>query len=279
MRNLTKLNSLARIGFAARGVMYLLIGLLALWSGRSEDGAGALQPLGSGLGRILLAVMALGFLGYALWRLAEAAVDAEGKGEDAKGVILRLGGAISGLVHLSLFAAAAKLALGNGGGGSSGARQSAATALDLPGGALLLGAAALGLAVTGIVQLVRAAKASFLKNLDSRAAKRAWVEWLGRAGYAARGIVFLMIGWFLLSAATEHDAAEAGGIGAALESLSPDLRTAVAAGLLLFGLFSLVEARFRRIADPHVGDRLASQGARLQRHLRAMRRERRALSG
>ena len=267
MRNIPRLNSLARIGFAARGVMYLLIGLLALWSGRSEDGAGALEPLGSGLGRILLAAMALGFLGYALWRLAEAAVDSEGKGDDAKGIALRLGGAISGLVHLGLFAAAAKLALGNGGGNGDSTRQGAAAVLDLPGGALLLGVAAAVMAVTAAAQLVRAVKASFLEPLDPRAAAQTWVEWLGRAGYAARGIVFLMIGWFLLNAAIAQDAGEAGGIGAALKSLSPDMRMAIAAGLLLFGLFSLVEARFRRISDPRVSARLAAQGARLQRRL------------
>ena len=267
MRNIPRLNSLARIGFAARGVMYLLIGLLALWSGRSENGAGALEPLGSGPGRILLAAMALGFLGYALWRLAEAAVDSEGKGQDPKGIALRIGGAVSGLVHLGLFAAAARLALGDGGEGGDSTRQGAAATLDLPGGGLLLGAAALALAVTGAVQLVRAAKASFLAPLEARAAARPWVAWLGRAGYAARGIVFLMIAWFLLNAAIEDDAGEAGGIEAALDSLSPGLRSAIAGGLLLFGLFSLVEARFRHLADPRVADRLAAQGARLQRHL------------
>jgi hypothetical protein len=82
------------------------------------------------------------------------------------------------------------------------------------------------------------------------------VKWLGRAGYAARGVVFVAIAWFLFQAASKGDAGEAGGMAEALDSFPDALATAVAAGLLLFGVFSFVEARFRRINDPRVLDRL-----------------------
>ena len=260
----SKFELLTRIGFFARGIMYLVIGLLALWAGRSADPAGALERLGSGSGRILLAVMALGFLGYALWRLSEAIADTEGNGSDAKGKAMRAGGVLSGLVHLGLFFIAASIAVGSSDGSNGdSARRGARLALHLPAGELLLVVAAAGLLATGAVQLVRAAKAGFLRHLAPEAARLGWVKALGRAGYAARGIVFLVMGWFLLRAAIESDAREAGGMGAVLASLAPSIRLAVAAGLLLFGLFSFVEARHRRINDAKVLERLQRQGARL----------------
>ncbi|HEX8667699.1 MAG TPA: DUF1206 domain-containing protein [Allosphingosinicella sp.] len=251
--------AMTRIGFAARGVMYMLIGLLALKSGRTEDGAGAMEMLGSGFGRVALAAMAVGFLCYGLWRLSEAALDTQRLGRDVKGVAVRASGAVSGLVHLSLAWIAVRLAMGNGGGGG-GTRAKAAEAMALPGGWLLLAAAALGIGVAGAFQLVRAARGDFTKHLDGEAAGRAWVVWLGRAGYAARGIIFLLMAWFFARAAWTAHAREAGGIGEALDSLPASLRTAVAAGLLLFGVFSLVEARHRRIATPPVGAQLKALG-------------------
>jgi hypothetical protein len=257
-----KFETLTRVGFAARGIMYILVGVLALRAGRTEDGAGALSTLDSGWGRLALAAMALGFLAYGLWRLSEAAIDTQGHGKDAKGAVVRASGAVSGLIHLALAAFTARLALGAGRGGSGGdsTRDGAAAALDLPGGTLLLGLAAVALLVAGGFQLVRAVRADFVKNLDPEAAHRPWVIWLGRAGHGARGIVFLLIGWFLARSAWSDDAGEAGGIEKALDSLPESLRMAVAAGLLLFGLFSLVEARHRRIADTRVLQRLKALG-------------------
>ena len=264
MLDVPKLEALARIGFAARGVMYILIGVLALRSGRTEDGAGAMATLSGGSGSILLAIMALGFLGYGMWRLSEAAVDSENHGHDLAGVAVRAGGAVSGAIHLLLSGLAASMAMGSkGGSDDGGTRESVAATLDLPGGELLLFAAAVALLVTGLVQLGKAVRADFLRHLDGRAAGRRWIKALGRAGYAARGIVFLTIGCFLMKAAVESDAGEAGGIAEVLDWLSPGTRTAVAAGLLLFGLFSLVEARYRRINDPKVVDRLRRKASRL----------------
>ncbi|MDP8994877.1 MAG: DUF1206 domain-containing protein, partial [Pseudomonadota bacterium] len=91
---------LTRIGFIARGLMYGAIGLLALAGGRNEDGAGALRVLDGEVGGLLIGAMALGFFGYGLWRLSDAAVDGDGLGRGAKAVTVRLGRAGSGLLHL-----------------------------------------------------------------------------------------------------------------------------------------------------------------------------------
>ena len=262
MPSISKFEGLTRLGFAARGLMYIMIGWLALAAGRAKDPAGAMGILQEGIGRPILALMAAGFLGYALWRLTEALIDSEGHGSDAKGIAVRLGGAVSGLVHLGLGLYAANLAIGSGGGGGNGTapEEGAATTLSLPGGWMLLALAAAALVATGLYQLAKAVRADFLRFLEPEAARRAWVGWIGRAGYAARGLVFVLMGWFLWNAAMETRAASAGGIDDALTSLPPGIELAVALGLLLFGLFSLVEARYRRINDPEVLDRLKRKG-------------------
>ncbi|HEY0043683.1 MAG TPA: DUF1206 domain-containing protein [Allosphingosinicella sp.] len=250
------MEAMTRFGFAARGIMYFLIGYLAIRSGRTEDGAGAMQFLQGGAGKFVLIAMAIGFLGYGIWRLSEAAVDSEGHGHDAKGTAVRVGGAVSGVLHFFLAFVALKLALGSGGSGGGGTQQGAATALGLPGGQVVLLVAALALAAVGAYQLIKAAKAGFTRTLDPEASRQAWVVALGRAGYAARGIVFLLMGWFFFSAAREDQASEAGGIAEVLDSLPSTVQLLVAAGLLLFGCFSFVEARYRRINDPNVLARL-----------------------
>ena len=259
MLSVPSLEMLTRIGFAARGIMYVLIGYLALRFGQSEDGSGALGYLANGSGKLLVAGMALGFLAYGIWRISEALIDTEGHGSDGKGLVVRTGGAVSGLIHLGLSFLAMDLAFGRASGaGGGGTQEQTSTALGLPGGELLVGLAGLALIGSGLWQIAKAVKADFLRQLDQGAAGRPWVMWLGRAGYAARGIVFIIMGWFFVQAGFASDASEAGGMDAALNSLSGGVRSAVALGLLLFGLFSLVEARYRRINDPKVLDRLKS---------------------
>lgn len=262
MNGASRMETATRAGFAARGIMYLLIAFLALWSGRSEDGAGALKLLESGSGRVLLAVMALGFLAYGIWRIAEAVIDSEGHGSKAKGLAVRAGGAVSGVIHLGLGLYAAKLAAGRP-AESGGTEGGAATALSLPGGEVLLLVAAGAVLATAAVNLLKAAKGGFLKHPDARAAEQAWVKWVGRGGYAARGVVFAIMALFFWRAAQAASAAKAGGIGDALDWLSGWPRLLVAAGLGLFGIFSLVEARYRRINDPQVAARLRGAGRRL----------------
>lgn len=249
--NRHKLETFTRLGFASRGVMYLLIALLVLLSGRAEDGTGAMEYLGGGPGQIVLLLMAAGFAAYGLWRLADAWLDSEGNGSEAKGIAMRVGAAGSGLVHLTLAYYAVRLASGNGGqSGGDSSREGAATALSLPGGQALLALAAAALFVVGGYQLAKAVRATFLRQLERKAAGNAVIRILGRAGYAARGLLFLIMGYLLGRAALDDNAGEAGDMGEALSSLPSSVEMIVAAGLLLFGLFSFVEARYRRINAP-----------------------------
>ena len=103
---------------------------------------------------------------------------------------------------------------------------------------------------------MKAWKADFLKHFSADVARRNWVKWTGQAGYAARGIVFVMIGWLFAQAAFSGNAAEAGGMAEALRALPTTLFYVVALGFLLFGVFSLIEARYRQIKDPRVFDRI-----------------------
>jgi len=97
-----RLQKLTRLGFAVRGLLYIVIALLIITTGRAEDPSGALQYLGQGGGKLLLIVMTAGLLAYSLWRLSDAAFDIERHGSDRKGVMQRIGAAASGVVHLVL---------------------------------------------------------------------------------------------------------------------------------------------------------------------------------
>jgi hypothetical protein len=250
---------LTRIGFAARGLLYLTVGYLALKLGRAEDASGALGYVSHKAGAPVLGALALGFAAYGIWRLADAIFDTQNKGRDAKGLVGRLAGAGSGFIHLGLAFTAAKLALSgrSGSGSSENAESGAATAMSLPGGDLILYAAAAILVVAGFAQLGVAVRRSFCKHLSPEARNRWWVIAAGLGGHAARGIIFLVAAWLVFNATRHHHAEEAGALGDALLSLPGSLRAAVAAGLCLFGAYSLIEARYRIIPDPQVKRRVA----------------------
>jgi len=263
MPSAPRLETLTRLGFAARGVLYLVIGYLAIQAGQTTGSAGALRSLADGgVGRLALIVIALGLLGYGVWRCVDAALDLEGVGGGAKGLTERLGRALSGVVHLGLAVVALGLAFGGGGGaragGAGGEEAATGQLLALPGGQAAAGLVAVLFVLGGLSQAWSAYRLKFLKQLDQRAANKTWVRWVGRMGYLARGVVFVLVGILLWQAAATADPARAGGAGEALGSIDGWKRALVAAGLMLFGVFSLVQAAYRRITDPHVLARLGA---------------------
>lgn len=238
---------LCRIGFVARGLLYILIGLLVFGTGRTEDLTGALEYLGGGSGRLLLMGICAGLVAYGLWRLADAAFGIEHPGRSDKALGKRAVAGFIGLIYLYLAYKALRILLA-GESGSISAQQQADTILDLPGGGLMLGFVAAVLAVAGLNQLRLAIRCSFLYRLDGRA-REPLVKWLGRIGYAARGVIFPLVAVLIGRAALDGQSNEAGGMEQALDLLSGPVLYAVAAGLILFGVFSIIEGLFRQIRE------------------------------
>ena len=250
----------ARLGYAARGVVFVTLGLIALQAAlgrrQAEGQRGALREIASQpLGQVLLVIIAIGLLGYAAWRLIEAARGAEGEGSDAKGIGLRLAHAGSGLVYGSLAFQAVRLLQGASAGGDDEARAEHWTArlMALPWGRALVAAVGIGMLVYAGQQMRKAIKGKVARHLDlhelSPDSRRNVVR-MGQFGVGARAVVFAVAGVFLLLAARHANPSEATGLPGALEALQsapwgPWLMGLVALGLLAFGLFQIVQARYR----------------------------------
>ncbi|MBA2635606.1 MAG: DUF1206 domain-containing protein [Sphingomonas sp.] len=244
----SRFQSLTRVGFFGRGLLYILIAVLALGTGRTEDLTGALEYLNDGAGRLLLILIGAGLAAYGLWRLADAGYGMENPGPAGKALRKRAVAGVIGCIYLYTAYKAARILFAGGAVAISPQRQ-ADTVLDLPGGELVLGIAALVLAVAGLFQIRKAGKCSFLQHLDHRA-QAPLVKWLGRIGYAARGVIFITVAFMIGTAALDGRSDEAGGMEQALDFFSGPVLYAVAVGLLLFGTFSIIEALFRRIHQP-----------------------------
>lgn len=253
----TPFDTITRLGFASRAVMYAATGFLILRLGRTEDNLGALMFIESSFGGTLLAAMAVGFFGYGVWRLVETVTDTEGHGSELGGMLARIGGAGSGLIHLGLSWVAGRLAFGlEPSTAANPAARAATFAMSVPGGLGAIYAGAAVLLAVGIVQVARAIKCAFLRFLDPTVADKPWVAWAGRLGYLARGAVFVAAALLIARAAWLNRAQAAGGMEQALDSFPHAIRLMVAVGLLMFGAFSLIEAIYRRISDPAVLGRL-----------------------
>ncbi|MFF0215303.1 DUF1206 domain-containing protein [Streptomyces vinaceus] len=251
----------ARCGLVTRGVLYALIGLLALRvafgdeGGQEADREGALRELvGKPFGGVMVWAVGVGLVCMMLWRLSESVFGAAGP--DGRGPVKRL--ASAGRAVFYAVAAFSVLSFAAGGGGHSGDQQSrevTARALGLPAGQWLVGAAGLGIAVAGVVIAVQAARRSFRKHLAMGGVPgwgRKSVDFLGVAGGLARGAVFAAAGSFAVYAAVRYDPAQAKGVDDTLRSFAgtaagPWLLVAVAAGLMLFGVFSWAMARWREV--------------------------------
>jgi hypothetical protein len=242
-----RLTTLTRVGFAARGLLYFVIGFLVIQTGRAEDPSGALGYVAQGGGRWLLGLMGAGLVAYGIWRLADAALDVERRGTDGKALAQRVAAGASGLIHLGLAWQAFGLMRGAVADHQNTAGEGAGAALQLPGGSILLVLTGAVLVGVGFYQLLKAATGGFLRHLEPQIAGRAWVKLSGRAGYAARGLIFAIVGGFVLNAGIEERSDEAGGMADALAWLASPWDLVIAVGLIGFGIFSLVEARYRII--------------------------------
>ncbi|MCB0168372.1 MAG: DUF1206 domain-containing protein [Anaerolineae bacterium] len=255
---------LARLGFAAKGVVYALIGVLAVQyafgqGGEATGTTGALETIaGEPFGQILLVLIALGLVGYAVWQLMRAAMDTDSEGADATGIVKRIGYACSGIVHFGLAVIAAGMAIGavaGGSGGDSSVVNWTATLMSQPFGRWLVGlGGVIGIGV-GLYRIYKGYSIEFKNELNlsqMSATERQWTIYMGRAGLAAQGIVFAMVGSFFVQAAVQYDPNEARGLGGALQSLAeqpygPWLLAIVALGLVAHGIYMFILSYYRRI--------------------------------
>ncbi|TPG38061.1 DUF1206 domain-containing protein [Roseomonas nepalensis] len=262
-----RLELLARLGYAARGLVSLIIGSLALLAAAGQGGEatgskGALQALFSQRwGAALLVVVALGLFGFALWRTLQSVLNADGLGGSWRAIAARAGQLVSAVVYVGLGVFAVSLITGtsSGGGEEQATRDWTRWLLSQPFGRWLVGAAGLAVLGAALGMIAKAWTASFRKHLSCGPDVATWVIPLGRAGYAARAVVFLIIASFLLVAAWQADSSEARGLGGALLALQEQpfgrvLFALVALGLAAFGVFEFSEAAYRRIAAPSATD-------------------------
>jgi len=250
----------ARVGYATKGVVYLLIGGLAgtaalRWGGRTTDSTGALAALlEQPFGELLLMVIAAGLAGYSMWRFVQGVFDAERKGSRPKAIGVRLGYVGSGLIHAGLAWTALKLSLGWPSVAGDDPRQETRELMSLPFGPWLVAAVGCGVCAFGFVQLYKSYSKKFCRRLESQEMTPGQKQFAcrsGQLGLTARGVVFLIVGSFFLSAARRHDSSQAGGLAEALHALEAQpygsvLLALVALGLIAYGLFMFVEARFHR---------------------------------
>ncbi|RBI67370.1 DUF1206 domain-containing protein [Vreelandella sulfidaeris] len=251
----------ARLGYASRGIVYLLVGGLAALAafgqgGQTEGSRGALERvLAAPFGKILLGLIALGLVCYALWRTIQAIKDADHHGTDAKGIAIRTGLMVSAVTHtlLAFFAATLIFQFGGSSGGSGGGSQGMASWLmQQPFGRWLVGAVGIILIGVGISHVFKGFKAKFHKHFAMPTQTQKWAYPICRFGLVTRGIVFVIVGGFFIIAAYHFNPSEAGGTAEVFTTLRSQvygqwLLAIVAIGLFAFGLYSLLAAVYRRI--------------------------------
>lgn len=257
---------LIRLGYAAKGAVYCLIGVLGAMAafgataGTTTGSRGALKMIaGEPFGRVVLTVVMIGLAGYALWQFFRTAFDPEHDANDYRPKALgrRIVYLVSGCIHAGLVIAAAQLLIGYGSfhDDNAQARDWTARLMGYPAGQWVVAATGAGFVGGGLWQLIKGLRADLDKQLALGRMGPAWHRvtiWAGRLGIAARGIVFDVIGCLLILAAYHENPSEAKGLSGALAALQrqpygPWLLAGVAVGLFAYGVYLFLRARYRRI--------------------------------
>jgi hypothetical protein len=246
---------IARTGYVARGMVYILVGMTALSAGmgarRNALGiTGVLQEIfETRLGIILVLGIAAGMACFALWRIAQGVLDADNLGKTPRAVIRRAAYTASSLAYFALAAMAVETIFQVS---TSSPRGWAAWILSWPLGSTLLGLVGFGFLAVGAGTAMRAYRAPFKKDLDLNPSTKKWLVPIGRAGHGARAIIFVLIGYFLTISAAHSNTHEVRDMAGALNALQEQqfgmvLYNSVALGLTSFGVFEFIQAIFRKV--------------------------------
>jgi hypothetical protein len=265
MDSAPKFEILARAGYVARGVVFLLVAALSLFSGFGSgeaDTQSALETvLQQPLGRVWLGLIAVGLVGFVAWRLAQSLADADHHGKEAKSLVIRaaLLGSAATYVGLAVYALSHALSFDAGSGGGGGEQGLAAWAMSKPFGRYLAGAIGIGFIIGGGVTIYKGVTQKFRKYLKLGDDRRSPLALLCVYGLAARGVLFAIIGIFFVYAALTVDPQQAGSMADALEWIrqlpfGSILYLITAVGLAAFGIYNFVEARYRVVDAPSLDE-------------------------
>lgn len=257
---------LARFGYAAKGVVYLIVGVLAFqaafnWGGRITGSQGAFRTIeNQPFGNVLLFLVGVGLLGYVVWRFVEAFRDPEHNDSGLSAFGRRFSYFISGLIYASLAIVALRIVFSSSGGGSGGGGSSTdqrtATLLSQPFGQWLVGLVGVAIVAYGFYCFYKAYSTKFRRHLkiaQMSPQEQKWSTRIGRFGLTAKGVVSVIIGYFFIQAARTSDASQAGTTEGALQTIQQQpygawLMGLVALGLIAYGIHLEVQARYRRIS-------------------------------
>jgi fumarate reductase subunit D len=256
------LELLERLGYLVRGALYAVMGLLALGialgvgGGQTTDLSGSLVFLITNpFGKLTLIVVVIGLSAYSLWGFTRAIYDPLHRGKDAGGYAARLGFVSSAVSYALIVFFAFQILLGSGGTAGDSTQKTIATILTHPGGGPLTIVIGLVAIVIGLGQFLEAYRATFkedLKGAEMSTSERDIAIKLGRFGMFARGVIFLIIGWFLVQAGLHHDAGQVQGFGGAFlfllgQPLGRVVLGIIALGFVALGLHSFACARWIRL--------------------------------
>jgi len=256
------LELLERLGYVVRGALYAVMGLLALalalgsGGGQATDLSGSLVVLvGNPFGKLVLVVVAVGLTAYSVWGFVRAIYDPLHRGSDVSGYAARLGFVTSALSYLAIVIFALQILGGAGGGSGDSTQKTIASVLIHPAGGLLtviIGLVAIAIAFGQFLEAYKATFKKDLKGAEMTTSERDLAIGLGRFGMFARGVTFLVIGWFLVQAGIHHDAGQAQGFGGAFAFLLGQpfgrlLLGIIALGFVALGLHSFACARWIRL--------------------------------
>ena len=257
-----QLELLERLGYLARGALYVVMGLLALavalrvGGGQTTDLTGSLVFLiGNPFGKLVLIAFAIGLAAYSLWGFVRAIYDPLHRGSDAAGYLARLGFVSSAISYGAIVILAIQIIGGSGGPSGEGTQKTIASVLTHPAGGwltILIGLIAIGIGVGQFVEAYRATFKRDLKGAEMTASESSIAVGLGRFGMFARGVTFLVIGWFIIQAGIHHDAGQVQGFGGAFVFLLSQpfghwVVGIVALGFVALGLHSFACARWVRL--------------------------------